>query len=457
MRRNLSLWVAIGMLAVLILGACTPREVPASNPTQTGEQATPTQAAYPAEQSVTEQPTTAPESYPAPAETSEAYPPAATTAPGSDLPVAAPTEPATAAGNVSELPDGQSFTWVPVVSGLRRPTDLVGAGEGRLLVLEQPGRVRLIAEGVLLPDPFLDITGRVGSQANEQGLLGIALHPRFAENGFFYLDYTNTGGDTVVARFTAPPGANQADPASEKILLTIDQPYGNHNGGALAFGPDGYLYIGMGDGGSAGDPQNNGQNLTSLLGKVLRIDVDNGDPYGIPTDNPYADGQRGRGEIWAYGLRNPWRFSFDRATGDFYIADVGQNAWEEINFQPGGATGGVNYGWKYREGSHVYSGEAPAGLQLVDPVAEYEHPTGCSVTGGYVYRGSALPEFQGVYLYGDYCNGRVWGLLRLADGSWQNRQLFETGAYLSSFGQDDAGELYLLEQASGSVLKLVRK
>jgi glucose/arabinose dehydrogenase len=359
--------------------------------------------------------------------------------------------------DAGSFPDPQEYTWSPLVSGLQRPTDLVDIGGAGLLVLEQPGRVRVIADGLLLPDPFLDLTSRVGSSANEQGLLGIALHPDFPDNGFFFLNYTNLQGNTVVSRFQATSTAGEADAGSEKILLTIAQPYGNHNGGSLAFGPDGYLYIGMGDGGSGGDPQGNGQNLTALLGKILRIDVDGGDPYAIPPDNPFADGQSGRPEIWAYGLRNPWRISFDRANGDFYTGDVGQNQWEEIDYLPEGAPAGANFGWNYREGANPYQGVPPAGLELVEPVAQYQHPEGCSVSGGFVYRGTALPEFNGIYLYGDYCNGRIWGLLRQGDGSWANQFLFDSGALISSFAQDSDGELYLLDHSSGSVLLLERK
>nr|HMN63219.1 PQQ-dependent sugar dehydrogenase [Anaerolinea sp.] len=364
------------------------------------------------------------------------------------------------AGNpasVSAFPDPQGYTWTPIVSGLERLTSLVDAGDGRMLALEQPGRIRLIENGSLVAQPFLDISAKVGSQGNEQGLLGIALHPNYAENGLLYVNYTNNKGTTTIARFQASADRTQADPASEKVLLTVDQPYANHNGGSMVFGPDGYLYMGLGDGGSGGDPQGNGQKLTTLLGKILRVDVDNGDPYVIPADNPFADGQKGRAEIWAYGLRNPWRFSFDRATGDLYIGDVGQNAWEEIDYLPAVTPGGVNFGWNYREGTHPYQGEPPADLQLVDPVAEYPHPEGCSVTGGYVYRGEQLPEFNGVYLYGDSCTGRVSALLRQADGTWQNQLLFETGLFVTSFAQDRSGELYLLDQRAGAVLKLEKR
>ncbi len=448
MRRSFTVLTVL-ISFTLMLQACAAG--PAMDPAVTeATQPTPqAESAYPGQPQPED-----PASYPAPAAEATAYPAAEPQPTATMLPTEAvsviPVE------SVSQFPDASAFTWMGIASGLQRPTDLASVGPGRMLVLEQPGRVRLIVDGALASESYLDITDRVGSQANEQGLLGIARHPLFAKNGYFFLNYTNTSGDTVIARFAAS-SVDKADPSSEKILLTIDQPFGNHNGGALAFGPDGYLYIGMGDGGSAGDPQGNGQKLNTLLGKVLRIDVDNGDPYAIPANNPFADGQQGRPEIWAYGLRNPWRISFDRASGDFYIGDVGQNQWEEIDFQPAGAQGGVNYGWNYREGANPYAGEAPAGVTLVDPIGQYQHPEGCSVTGGYVYRGSALPEMQGIYLYGDYCNGRVWGLLRGPDGSWMNKLLFESSPYISSFGQDEAGELYLLEQNSGSVLKLVRK
>lgn len=315
-------------------------------------------------------------------------------------------------------------------------------GSGRLFILEQEGRIRILKDGALLPTPFLDITGRVGSEGTEQGLLGLAFHPRYAENGYFYVNYTDLGGDTVIARFEVTVDPDRANPRSEDRLLQVPQPYPNHNGGGMAFGPEGYLYLALGDGGSAGDPQGNGQSLNTYLGKLLRIDVDSGDPYGIPGDNPFAGGG-GLPEIWAYGLRNPWRFAFDPLTGDLYIADVGQDRWEEIDYLPYGSPGGANFGWNYREGAHAYESRPPSGLKLVDPVVEYPHSSGCSVTGGAVYRGS-MPEWQGIYLYGDYCSGLVWGLLRGADGAWQDALLFQTGASISSFGQDEAGEVYLV-------------
>jgi glucose/arabinose dehydrogenase len=224
----------------------------------------------------------------------------------------------------------------------------------------------------------------------------------------------------------------------------------------MVFGPDGYLYMGLGDGGSGGDPHGNGQNVDTWLGKILRVDVNGGEPYAIPADNPFASGG-GKPEIWAYGLRNPWRFSFDRLTGDMYIADVGQNQWEEVDFQPAGAPGGANYGWNYLEASHAFRGNPPADAKLVPPVFEYEHGLGCSITGGYVYRGEALPELRGIYLASDFCTGKIWGLLRAADGTFQSQELFQTGYNVTSFSQDQQGEIYLLDQASGGVYRLQKK
>lgn len=302
----------------------------------------------------------------------------------------------------------------------------------------------------------MDISERVGSQGNEQGLLGLAFDPHYAQNGYLYVNYTDMNGNTVIARYTLRSAGNSADPGSEKIILQIQQPYQNHNGGMLAFGPDGYLYIGMGDGGSANDPQQNGQNTNTLLGKLLRIDVTQGDVYTNPPDNPFISGG-GLPEVWAYGLRNPWRFSFDRQTGDLYIGDVGQNQIEEIDYLPAGSPGGVNFGWRLREGSQAHLDGIPAGAVLTDPIFEYPHAQGCSVTGGYVYRGQALPEFYGIYLFADYCNGNVWGLLRSADGSWQSALLFQLQFTISTFGLDSHGEIYLTDFGTGRILKLIHK
>ena len=256
----------------------------------------------------------------------------------------------------------------------------------------------------------------------------------------------------MVARYQVSADSNAADPDSQKILLTIAQPYGNHNGGMIAFGPDGYLYIGMGDGGSGGDPQGNAQNPQTLLGKMLRIDVDGGDPYSIPEGNAPGGAQ----EVWASGVRNPWRFSFDRASGDLWIGDVGQNQWEEINLLPAGIQGGTNLGWDYYEGTHSFEGVPPEGKMLVAPVIEYSHSGGhCSVTGGYVFRG-ANPDWQGVYLYGDYCSNTIWGALYGQEGIWQTQQLFTggEGRGLASFGEDESGELYAI-YLNGVILKLI--
>ena len=425
----------------LLLAACQP-QVSDQNPTAIPIS---TQAGSP---TLPPPPVTVASATSAPIGATNAPPASLTTAPATSQPSA--TAIPTAFPALPAAPQ-----WKMIANGLVRPTGLAdpGDGTGRLLILEQPGRIRVYQNGAILPQPFLDITDRINSTGNEQGLLGIALHPQFRSNGLFYVNYTDLNGDTVIARFKVSANPDLADPASEKDLLHVKQPFPNHNGGSIVFGLDGLLYMGLGDGGSQGDPHLNGQSLNTYLGKLLRIDVDHGDPYAIPADNPFAKGG-GLPEIWAYGLRNPWRFSFDRQTGDLYIADVGQDLYEEIDFLPAGSNGGVNFGWSYREGFHPYKGSPPAGLKLQDPVYEYTHDLGCSVTGGYVYRGSLHPELQGVYIYGDYCTGRVWGLKRSADGTWQNSQLFLTGLNISSFGEDQAGELYLLDLRNGGVYRL---
>jgi glucose/arabinose dehydrogenase len=355
------------------------------------------------------------------------------------------------------LPDPQNFIWREIPGWLEKPTDITspGDGSGRVFVLEQPGRIRIIQNGELLTTPFLDIVDIVGSNASEQGLLGLAFHPDYPENGFFFVNYTDRDGNTRIARFSVSASdSNLADASSRLELIRIEQPYGNHNGGSLVFGPDGYLYAGLGDGGSAGDPLDAGQSLNTLLGKILRFDVDGDQPYAIPTDNPFAAGG-GDPEIWAYGLRNPWKIAFDRATGDLYIADVGQNQWEEINFTPAGTPGGQNYGWRFMEASYDYSGGLYDRAALVLPVAEYTRNDGCSVTGGQVYRGEALPEWQGVYLYGDFCSGNIWGLLKTEDG-FVNSLLFKTNFRISTFGLDDDGEIYLADYG-GTIYQLTEK
>ncbi len=345
-----------------------------------------------------------------------------------------------------------------VANGFGRPTFVGHAGDDRLFVLEKAGRIRIVVGGLVLPQPFLDIRGRVGSQANEQGLLGLAFHPDYAANGRFFLNYTDPNGDTVVAEYrVSPSDPNRADPDLVQTLLELAQPFGNHNGGMLAFGPDGMLYIATGDGGSSGDPRGNGQNLGVLLGKLLRIDVNQTSGYAVPPDNPFVDDPNARGEIWAFGLRNPWRFSFDRETGDLYIADVGQNTIEEIDVELAPLAGGRNYGWNILEGSQCSSllDQSPCARDdLVPPAAEYDHSLGCSVTGGYVYRGTAQPALVGSYLFADYCSGIIWTLDRDADGRWRMQRRAEVDALISSFGEDVAGELYVTSDRDGRLYRV---
>ena len=358
--------------------------------------------------------------------------------------------------SVVRLPDPELFSWERVAVGYDSPVLVTNAGDGsgRLFILEQPGRIRVLNEDRSSTQEFLDIRDRVGSQSNEQGLLGLAFHPDYAVNGYFYVYYTDRAGDTVISRYqVSSADPNRADPGSELTLLAVSQPYGNHNGGHLEFGPDGYLYAGLGDGGSGGDPQGNAQNLGTLLGKILRLNIDEGIPYSIPVDNPFS-GADGRAEIWASGLRNPWRFSFDPLSGDLYIGDVGQNIWEEVDYLAGDHPGGANFGWDFLEGTHSFEGVPPSGSDLVPPVWEYDHATGgCSVTGGAVYRGQQLSDFYGVYLFGDYCSGFVWGMVRDAQGVWQADLLFQTGQLITSFGIDEAGEVYLVGRG-GEIFQL---
>ena len=339
-----------------------------------------------------------------------------------------------------------------VADGFERPVHVAdpGDGSGRLFVVEQQGRVRIVRDGEALPEPFLDIVDLVNSDGNEQGLLSIAFHPDYAANGTFFVGYTATAtgdsvGDNTVARYrVAADDPDRADPVSGEVLLAVSDRYANHNGGLVLFGPDGRLYVGFGDGGSQGDPHGNGQNTEALLGKILRLDVDNADgdrPYAIPTDNPLADGG-GAPEVWAFGLRNPWRFSFDRATGDLYIADVGGGQFEEVDVEPAGGAGGANYGWNIMEGPACREDDECDGAGLVLPVAAYDHSQGNAITGGYVYRGEAIPTLQGVYLYADFGSGLLWGLGRDAAGEWATAEPIDTGLNISSFGEDEAGEVY---------------
>jgi glucose/arabinose dehydrogenase len=375
-----------------------------------------------------------------------------------------------------------------VASGLSRPVDITHASDdsGRLFIVEQRGTI-LILEDALVEIPFLDIQDRVESPAtgggNEEGLLSVAFPPGYADKGYFYVYYTMRNGDNVVSRFSLSDDPNLADADSEEQILVLPHPqYNNHNGGQLAFGPDGYLYIGTGDGGGGGDPLDNAQDPSSLNGKLLRIDVemvfttndplgwfdpfneridcklqkhDNDGAYAIPADNPFIDDPDFRPEIWALGLRNPWRFSFDRESGDLYIADVGQNRWEEINFQPADSPGGENYGWNIMEGEECYRASSCEMEGLILPVHVYPifSSPDCSITGGFVYRGEAYPALDGLYIYGDFCSGRIWGLQQ-DGGTWQTGLLASTDFRISSFGEDERGEIYVADMSGGGVYRI---
>ncbi len=346
---------------------------------------------------------------------------------------------------------------VPVVtSGLRSPLFVTHAGDrsGRLFVVEQPGRIRVVQGSTLVKTPFLDISDLVDF-GGERGLLGLAFHPEYTSHGRLFVNYSRSDdGATIVAEYKVSRDPNRAEQTGDAIL-TVQQPYGNHNGGMLAFGRDGYLYVGMGDGGAGGDPGNRAQNKNTLLGKILRLDVDSGKPYAIPRDNLYAKGG-GRPEIFASGFRNPWRFSFDRKSGQLWVADVGQNAWEEVHV----VRGGSNYGWRIMEGAHCYSPPRSCPTEHLElPVVEYAHERGrCSITGGYVYRGEAVPSLHGTYIFGDYCSGDLFsfsGTAGAARGTVsQPAVLLETDLNISSLGEDQVGELYVVDHAGG-IYKIV--
>ncbi len=365
---------------------------------------------------------------------------------------------ACSADSLSGPPTGTGARLLEVAAGLSVPLYLTAPpGDARLFIVEKTGGIRIVKEQALLQQPFLDLSAQV-STGSEQGLLGLAFDPEYAANGRFFVHYTDLAGNTVLSRFQVSTDPDRADAASERIVLTVPQPFSNHNGGQIAFGPDGFLYLGLGDGGSGGDPDNHGQDLSDLLGSILRLDVRSADPYAVPADNPFVGRPNARGEVWSYGLRNPWRFSFDRANGDLYIADVGQSQWEEIDVSTVAEDRGrgVNYGWSIMEGSHCFQGPGCDQTGLALPVFEYSHQQGCSVTGGYVYRGIAIPPLQGHYFYADYCQGWVRSF-RFAEGrvtdetSWPS---LTPGGSVLSFGEDAAGELYVLE-AGGRVLRII--
>jgi glucose/arabinose dehydrogenase len=349
-----------------------------------------------------------------------------------------------------------------VARSLSKPVFITHAGDGsgRLFIVEKGGRIKILRSGVVLSTPFLSLAGKV-STGSEQGLLGLAFHPNYETNRKFYINYTDPSGDTIVAEYLTSTGNANVAGTTGRVLLHIDQPYSNHNGGMLAFGPDGYLYIGMGDGGSAGDPGNRAQSASYLLGKILRIDVNGtsaGKQYAIPPSNPYAGATAGLDEIWARGLRNPWRFSFDSRTGDLWIGDVGQDRYEEIDraTAASGRGRGLNYGWRVIEGNACYNPSSGcSGSGKTPPIAVYSHSLGCSVTGGYVYRGLAYRGLVGGYLFGDYCSGRVWALRAHGSSPQKPVLMADTSLSISSFGEGQDGTLYVTDIGSGDVWAVV--
>lgn len=351
----------------------------------------------------------------------------------------------------------QTNVLIPFASGFTSPVCIANAGDSRLFVASQTGYINIVdSSGKISDEPFLDIRSKV-KYGGEQGLLGFAFHPQYKSNGYFYMNYVGKGDSSHISRFTVSSASpDKADSLSEHKLMTVYQPYTNHNGGDLCFGPDGYLYIGFGDGGSGGDPGNRAQNPMQYLGKMLRIDVDGGSPYAIPNTNPFYNKSSGLGEIWALGLRNPWRFSFDRKTGDLWIADVGQNEFEEINFQPSASTGGENYGWRCYEGNQVYNiTDCVSSDLLTFPIYTYPHSSGCSVTGGFVYRGDESSPFYGYYFFSDYCSDWI-RTLHKEGGNWIMEDFGSfTGNNFSSFGEDYQGNLYVAGIKSGKIFKVL--
>ncbi len=426
----MSRWVT--PLLALTVASCTVFEDPGT-PRPTGIQLTPTPATSPTPAPATDRPAGSP-----PATSPTSTPPPVTPAPTFD-------------------PDAVSVGFETFVTGLEALTHLTHAGDGsgRLYAVERAGRIHVIeADGSVHGQPFLDITDRV-TAGGERGLLGLAFHPDYADNGRLFVNYIDGRGHTVVAEFARATDTT-ADAGSERQMLYLEQPFGNHNGGMVEFGPDGRLYVSSGDGGGAGDPQRAGQDLSTLLGKLLRIDVNSGEPYALPADNPFVGRDGAQHEIWAWGLRNPWRFSFDPADGALFIADVGQNRWEEINAEPAGA-GGRNYGWNVMEGPECFRAEDCDMSGLTPPVAWYslDGPE-CAVIGGYVYRGAAIAGLHGAYLLADHCSGNVWALDADAAKTGQPvelRRLASVAIGPTSFGRDESGNLYLAG-INGDILRL---
>lgn len=431
---------------MLGLAACQG-EVPSETPIAAAEKSTPTIApTAPIVASSTAENTAEPTTIPATAE-----PSAEPTITSTPTPSPTPTNTPIPAESVD------SISLVPVLEGVfSRPVYLTHAADERLFIVEQAGVVHILKDGQLLEEPYLDIQDRVGSSQLEQGLLSIAFHPDYQQNGRFFAYYTDAVGTTHISSFeVSDDDPDRADASSEIVLLSVDQPFPNHNGGQLKFGPDGYLYAGFGDGGSANDPLSNGQDPNTLLGSLLRLDVDHSkEIYALPAANPFVSDETRRNEIWSWGLRNPWRFSFDQLTGDLFIADVGQNLWEEVHFQPAASQGGENYGWNTLEASHCFltSNCDKKGLEL--PIFEYSHQEGCSITGGYMYRGQQFLSLYGNYFVADFCSGIIWRLFPETEDFWSSLKVLDTDLVISSFGEDVNGELYILVHDDGSLFQI---
>lgn len=447
------------------LPAAVDTATPLPPPTQTPT-ALPTPTQTPTAPPV---PTQTPTALPTPTQTPTALPAPTQTPTAPPQPTKTATPAVRPPAVIGQL-NGLNLSLSPVIIGLNKPVFVTHAGDGsgRLFIVEKRGVIRIWQGGRLLETPFLNIAARVGSSSSEQGLLGLAFAPDFASSRLFFVNYTNREGDTIVERYRVTDDLDRADPASAFLILRIDQPAPNHNGGMIAFGADGYLWIGTGDGGGAGDVYQNGQNPQSLLGKMLRLDVtsDLTQPYQVPADNPWVgktwNGQQMAPAVWALGLRNPWRFSFDRATGDLWIGDVGQGDYEEVDLAPaeqkGYPDGGLNFGWPIMEGTHCYGSEAGCNREsLTLPVAEIDHNAGdCALTGGYVYRGASIPDLDGSYFFGDYCSGNIWALVT-ANGRVQAPvRVFASDINISSFGEDEKGELYVVDLGRGAIYELIK-